>query len=224
MREVVILCGPPGAGKTTAARASRLPVYDRDDPQWPDEATFVAALSALRDSPDAQAVVIRAAPTSSARAKWATLTDATATYLVTLDPNECARRVRSRGRHDARVSLAAILAWFDKHDAEDGAPPFPGWRAHRMSASRARYGAKHDAERRRWAPKVARGDVICWRCDEVIEPGAPWDLGHADGSETIYNGPEHRACNRGAAARLTNQRRRDAALPTGRFGEGFTFN
>jgi hypothetical protein len=69
------------------------------------------------------------------------------------------------------------------------------------------YGWAHQQERRRWAPKVATGQVQCWRCNELIERDAPWDLGHADGSTTVYVGPEHMGCNRGAAGRLNMQRR-----------------
>jgi hypothetical protein len=47
---------------------------------------------------------------------------------------------------------------------------------------------------------VEAGVVRCARCDELIEPGEPWDLGHVDGTErTIYSGPEHRRCNRATA-------------------------
>lgn len=191
-----------------------MPLYDRDDPQWASETDFTRAIATLRDDPDARAVVIRSASTSQARRKWADLTGATHVYLIALDPAECARRVKHRARADMRTSLAAIPAWYAKHDREDGAQDFPGWKAHRMSADRARYQWSHQRERKRWEPKVKRGGVTCWRCGEQIDPREPWDLGHKDGSATEYAGPEHRACNRGAAAKLTNQRRRGKTLPT----------
>ena len=61
--------------------------------------------------------------------------------------------------------------------------------------------------RRRWEPAVAGGGVNCSRCQEPIEPGTPWDLGHS-ADRTRWTGPEHRACNRatithnGAARKL----------------------
>jgi hypothetical protein len=70
------------------------------------------------------------------------------------------------------------------------------------------YGSVHQASRKQWAPQVATGTVECWRCRELIEADAPWDLGHSDYSRDMYMGPEHRACNRGTA------RRRNADPPT----------
>lgn len=61
------------------------------------------------------------------------------------------------------------------------------------------YGWRHQKLRESWSRVVAMGGVLCARCGEPIEPGSAWDLGHIDGSnKTLYQGPEHRRCNRGA--------------------------
>jgi hypothetical protein len=64
------------------------------------------------------------------------------------------------------------------------------------------YGAKHKRLRKSWSPKVRAGVVNCARCGERIEPGEPWDLGHDDFDRSVYNGPEHRRCNRGTLPRM----------------------
>lgn len=70
-----------------------------------------------------------------------------------------------------------------------------------MSSTTARgYGAKHQRLRRKWKPKVERGEVACWRCGKLIIPGQPWDLGHDDRDRTVTNGPEHATCNRATAS------------------------
>ena len=126
-RRVVILCGPPGAGKTTIARTSGLDVYDRDDDRWQGEADFKAAIKLLRNDPSARAVVIRSCATSSARAKVATMIGATHVFLVVLPPDECVRRVRSRRREDLSNGIASIPRWFNAFDDLDGVQLFPGW-------------------------------------------------------------------------------------------------
>lgn len=77
-----------------------------------------------------------------------------------------------------------------------------------------RYGYEHQQLRAAWSPRVARGEVTCWRCGRRIVPGQRWDLGHRDGSTTQYAGPEHVACNRGAAGRLSQERQRSRRLRT----------
>lgn len=79
---------------------------------------------------------------------------------------------------------------------------------HRRARDRARgtsaergYGPKHRAERKRWAPLVASGNVKCWRCGEYIAADEPFDLGHDDADRTRYRGPEHQGCNRATAGR-----------------------
>jgi hypothetical protein len=68
------------------------------------------------------------------------------------------------------------------------------------------YGRRHQALRKRLAPRVASGVVLCARCGKPILPGEPWDLGHDDHDRTRYNGPEHRRCNR---ARVKRRQSRD---------------
>lgn len=63
------------------------------------------------------------------------------------------------------------------------------------------YGYAHQKMRAQWAPKVAQGTVICWRCDNPIGRHESWDLGHIDGDPNAYAGPEHVACNRATASR-----------------------
>ena len=126
---MVILCGPPGAGKTTAARASGLQVFDRDDDEWSSEAQFRRRIADLSRTPTAQAVVIRAGASSSARAKAAVLVGATHTFLLTEHKRELAHRVATRNRADKVTGLASIRTWFDKFDDRDGVRLFPGWDA-----------------------------------------------------------------------------------------------
>jgi len=64
------------------------------------------------------------------------------------------------------------------------------------------YDTEHDKLRREWTPRVASGRVRCWRCQQPITPGTPWDLGHHD--DRTHAGPEHRRCNRSAAGRAAH--------------------
>ena len=72
--------------------------------------------------------------------------------------------------------------------------------AQRGSRQERGYGAEHEAERKRWGPRVRTGKVRCWRCGEPINPALPWDLGHAPGQKT-WIGPECWKCNRGEPRR-----------------------
>lgn len=213
-RLVVLLCGPPGAGKTTLAHQSGLTVYDRDD--YPTERAFTDAITALRTNSAARAVVIRFGATSSARRKTAATIGATHTYLVTAPIAELRRRVRARRRADLIGTIGGIDRWHERLDRRDRAPDFPGWdtvyrtagqtpppivdhtaqrQAHKRDTNRRDYGQRHRALRARWAPIVDTGTVPCSRCGQLIAAGATWHLDHDDHDRTRYRGPSHEACN-----------------------------
>lgn len=58
------------------------------------------------------------------------------------------------------------------------------------------YGARHQAERRRYEAVMRRQGGVCARCGRWILPGAPWDLGHDPYDRSRYLGPMHQRCNR----------------------------
>jgi hypothetical protein len=73
-----------------------------------------------------------------------------------------------------------------------------------------RYGSHHKALRRPWALVVKAGKAVCWRCEQPIAPGEPWDLGHDDENPSKHRGPEHRRCNRATLPRMLAKARGEA--------------
>lgn len=95
-------------------------------------------------------------------------------------------------------------------------PPVARSRRSAAASTVARgYGREHVLERRRWVTLVASGTVTCSRCGRLLEPGAAFDLDHAD-DRSGYIGAAHPRCNRAAGGRKAgvNRRRRAARNET----------
>lgn len=85
------------------------------------------------------------------------------------------------------------------------------------NTTQAGYGYTFQRLRKAWAARVARGEVTCWRCGRLIQSTlildpdgryrSSWDLGHHDEDRSVVVGPEHRRCNRSAAAYRLQGRR-----------------
>ena len=119
---MVLVCGPPGAGKTTRAHelaeAEGLVVYDWDDPQWSGEDHFRRGLRALRSDPGARAVVIRCAATRARRAEAVAMCGATEVEVLVVDPEVCVDRIVKRGRGDVRKAIRGVRTWFAEEQAD----------------------------------------------------------------------------------------------------------
>jgi hypothetical protein len=75
--------------------------------------------------------------------------------------------------------------------------------AERGTTAERGYGTEHRKLREHWAEQVATGTVRCAKpgCGQLIQPGEPWDLGHAP--DRSYPRPEHQACNRATHGALS---------------------
>lgn len=118
-RQVVMICGPPGAGKTTHAHSLGLEVYDLDDARWHgSDALFRAALVKLREDPAAKAAVIRTGATLSARQRAATMMGATECLVIDTDLATCVERIKARGRQEPpiHIQIKAARDWWAKYE------------------------------------------------------------------------------------------------------------
>lgn len=198
MRQVILVTGPPRAGKTTYVAQRRQPgdvVLDQDAI---GAGGYKRGLSRVALMQAGRAWVIRCAPGMLARHALALQVRATEVILLCPDPSILFARGAARG--DAKQSAGAIREWFRRERVNrpprPEAPPY----VRRSSAERG-YGHEHRGVRARLLPQ-AYGQA-CTRCGRPMMPGQPLDLDHAE-DRTTYLGFAHASCNRAAGARKRN--------------------
>jgi hypothetical protein len=199
MRQVVLVAGPPCAGKSTYVAQRRQPgdiVLDQDAI---GADAFKRGLTKVGLMRAGRAWVIRCAPGAQARAALAAKIRATEVVLLAPAPAVLFSRGAARA-NPARVA-ATIREWLRREQANrppmPEAPPY----VRRSSTTERGYGAEHRAARRRLLPG-AYGQ-LCPRCGHPMMPGQALDLDHTDDRRS-YLGFSHASCNRRAGARKRN--------------------
>lgn len=216
MRRVILVTGPPCAGKTTHVRQHAQPgdqILDQDDL---GARRMNAALAALPTT-DGTTWVIRCAP--GPRARRALAQRISATDHVHLVEPEHTLVQRAAHRPDPRRHIAAVAQWFVRERADR--PPRTRTPRVQLSREARGYGAGHKRARRDALDELRRNDgQPCARCGRPMwhADAAHLDLDHDD-QRTGYRGLAHRSCNRraGQAVSAAGRRaRRAGPAPTPR--------
>ena len=131
MRTVHVVYGPPGAGKSTHARAvadrTGAIVYDADD--WPDRSAYARALDALGRDPTACAVVVACGTTHTSRTALQARVRSTAVTTIALPLADCIARIRARARTTPPIDgqIAAARRWWAQHDPHESTTHSRTW-------------------------------------------------------------------------------------------------
>jgi hypothetical protein len=209
MRRVVLVTGPPCAGKTTHVRQHAQPGDLILDADTIGRAAMNRALAQLPQH-QGTAWVIRCAPGPKARRHLAQQIGAT--ELIHLVEPEHVLVRRAAHRPHPRRHIAALAQWFARERADR--PPSIKTPRVQLSREARGYGADHRRARRQAIAAMQDGQP-CARCGRPMwrSDAALLDLDHDD-DRTGYRGLAHRGCNRRAGQAVAARRRRSAPTVT----------
>lgn len=208
MRRVILVTGPPCAGKSTyVAQHAQLGdlILDQDAL---GARRMTAALAHIATMADGTAWVIRCAPGPTARRALARRIHATElVHLVQPEPTLVQRAAR---RPHPRRHIAAVAQWFTRERADQTRSK----QGHSKRGTTARgYGTAHQHARRDALAQLQDGQG-CTRCGRPMwrAEAQQLDLDH-NTDRTGYLGLAHRTCNRRAGQTRSAQARRVRTQP-----------
>ena len=109
MRQVLLIIGPPGSGKSTHAQQSGLTHHERE--HYGSDKAFKAAAANAARQPNAQLAIVRCCPTHAEQREWEPHTNPTTTTALDIPAAECARRIHQRHRKNWRGEIQAAKRW-----------------------------------------------------------------------------------------------------------------
>lgn len=197
MRRVILVCGPPCAGKTTWVAQHARPGDIILDQDVIGAAAMRTALSRVTAMTAGTAWVIRCAPGPTRRQALARRLGAD---VVLLDPGEAEATARAAHRPHPRRHISAVRDWY-RREAADVAPRKRGGRQptpRGLTTAGRGYGWGHQQARAAALRRLRDGDP-CTRCGQPMSRAEArlLDLDHTD-DRAGYRGLAHAGCNRSA--------------------------